>query len=166
MSIKTFGDLRRHLGNLDLEPLTKQLASWFEGQLKAMPADVVALHLEWDLVGGDVDDEIVADLYGFKPPGLDPEAPGSWDWSSDEDEQFQFIGMGAIWSESVEILTDDEVPAAEEQISATIDTIVRQGVEVSQNLAKRVAGTPPLRFFWSRDREPLREYSKSGTGGA
>ncbi|MBI3893042.1 MAG: hypothetical protein HY303_16110 [Candidatus Wallbacteria bacterium] len=166
MSIKTFGDLKKHLNTLDLEPMAKRLGTWLDGQLRSMPGDVAGLHLEWDLVGGEVNDEIVADLFGYKPPGLDPTSPGDWDWSSGDAQQFQFIGLGAVWSEAVEILIDDQVPAAEEAISATIDAVVRRALACSQELARRTAAGTAVRFHCSKSGEPLREFGANGSGDA
>lgn len=150
MTIRTFGDLKRHLAAFDIEAQGKRFGGWLDSTLKPMPGDVVAIHLEWDLVGGGTNDELVADLFGYKLPGLDPAAPGNWDWSSSDQEQFQFLGLGAIWSEAVEKLTDDEVPDIEEALASTIDAIVRSGAAASREIGRR---RPALKFYWSRRSE-------------
>lgn len=158
MAIRTFGDLKKYLGTLDLEPLIKRLAVWLDEQARAMPAEIVAVKLEWDLVGGESNDEIVGDLMGYKAPGLDPESSESWDWSSETAEQFLFLGMGAIWSQAVETVTDDEVPDTEEAITRTIGEVVNLAVEQSREFTRRRHEPAGFRFFWSRRGEPAEEY--------
>jgi hypothetical protein len=158
MAIRTFGDLKKHLGTLDLEPLIKRLATWLDEQARAMPAEIVAVKLEWDLVGGESNDEIVGDLLAYKAPGFDPDSSEIWDWSSESASQFLFLGMGAIWSQAVETVTDDEVSDAQEAITRTIGEVVNLAIEQSREFTRRRHEPSGFRFFWSRRGEPPEEF--------
>lgn len=151
MTIRTFGDLRRHLAEFDLETLGRQLSSWLDRSIASCPEDLIALNLEWDLVGGDFSDEVVADLLGYQEPGLDPASPGDCDWSSDEQHQYRFQGVGPIWSNALEELSNDETNQVDELMSSTIDTLIQKAALQSEAVsARREQG---LRFFWSRHSE-------------